>query len=194
MQNHLSEGARIGLKPKKLHKIDTHLSEIFKMMKINKNENLPAVYLLDGIEMASNAAASYSAIHNILYINREIAIYKPENVLPKMKIFSFYKDDRSSYIHELYHWIDAESFRRKYGNVTAENYNDYVDFIKKKSKTRLDKLQKKGYNVVEVSNYAESQYREQKYYETYTEYRVDILLRSENNEINDDGRNAEIME
>ena len=194
MQNHLSEGARIGLKPKKLHKIDTHLSEIFKMMKINKNENLPAVYLLDGIEMASNAAASYSAIHNILYINREIAIYKPENVLPNMKIFSCYKDDRSSYIHELYHWLDAESFRRKYGEVTAENYNDYVDFIKKKSKTRLDKLQKKGYNVVEVSDYAESQYREQKYYETYTEYRVDILLRSENNEINDDGRNAEIME
>lgn len=191
---YVSDGAKIGLKPKKLHKIDTHLSEIFKIMGISKSENLPSVYLLDGIEMSSNAAASYNAVLNVLYINREIAIYEPENVPPDMKIFACYKDDRSSYVHELYHWFDAERFRRKYGNVTVENYKDYVDFINEKSKKSLDKLQKKGYNVTGISKYASEQYRDKKYYETYTEYRVDILLRSESNEIKDDGRNAEIME
>ena len=191
---YISDGAKNDLKPKKLHKIDTHMSEVFKMMRIDKNKNLPAVYVLDGIEMSSNAAASYNAVLNVLYINKEIAIYEPEDAPKSMNIFAYYKDDRSSYVHELYHWFDAERFRSKYGNVTIENYKDYVNFINKKSKKSLDKLQKKGYNIIEISKYASEQYNYQKYYETYTEYRVDVLLRSESDEINDDRRNAKIME
>ena len=76
-----------------------------------------------------NAAASYNAVLNVLYINREIAVYELDNAPQFMKTFACYKDDRSSYVYELYHWFDAERFRRKYGDVTAENYKDYVEFI-----------------------------------------------------------------
>ncbi|MDE5885412.1 MAG: phage minor capsid protein [Oscillospiraceae bacterium] len=174
---YVSDGARKSLKPKKLHKIDTHLSEVCRMMGISKNENLPRVYILDGIEMATNAVAAYNAILDVLYVNKEISIYEEDNIPPNMNQFACYKDDRSSYIHELYHWIDAEKFRRRYGNVTTENYSNYVNFINKEAKKRLDKIQKKGYNITEISDYARNEYDKQKYYETYTEYRVTDLLK-----------------
>lgn len=174
----VSEGVRTeGIKPKEFHKIDMHLSEIYKLMQINQNDNLPSVYIIDGMEMNKPAAAAYNPILNILYINRGIALYDAENVPLVMEQFACYKDDRSSYVHELYHWIDAEKFRHKYGEVTEENYNKYVDFINQNAKKKLDKLTQRGYNIVNGSPYAISEYQKQKYYETYTEYRVTNLLR-----------------
>ncbi len=128
------------------------------------------------MEMNKPAAAAYNPILNILYINRGIALYDTENVPLAMEQFACYKDDRSSYVHELYHWIDAEKFRHKYGEVTKENYNKYVDFINQNAKKKLDKLTQRGYNIVNGSPYAISEYQKQKYYETYTEYRVTNLL------------------
>lgn len=138
---YVSEGARNDhVKPKELHKIDMHLSEVYKIMNIEKNENLPTVYVVNEAEMNSYAAASYNAILNVLYLSRKFAIYSGGNVPDGMEQFSCHKDDRSSYVHELYHWLDAEKFRQKYGQVTQENYGDYVDFINQEAKKKLDKL------------------------------------------------------
>ncbi len=174
---YVSEGARNDhVKPKELHKIDMHLSEVYKIMNIEKNENLPTVYVVNEAEMNSYAAASYNAILNVLYLSRKFAIYSGGNVPDGMEQFSCHKDDRSSYVHELYHWLDAEKFRQKYGQVTQENYGDYVDFINQEAKKKLDKLVKKGYNINDSSDYGKKEYQNQKYYETYTEYRVTNLL------------------
>ena len=94
-----------------------------------------------------------------------------------MDIFSCFEDDRSSYIHELIHWQDAQKYQRRYGTVTDENYSDYVSFINQEAKKKLDKLIEKGYNIGELSDYAIEQYRKGKYYETYTEYRVEQVMK-----------------
>lgn len=86
-------------------------------------------------------------------------------------------NDLSSYIHELYHWVDAESYRSKYGEITDENYNHYVNYINERAKKRLDKLSDSGYNVF-VSKYASLKYGKKQFYETYTECRVSLLLKS----------------
>ena len=148
-RNHIyvSEGVRNNhMKPKELHQIDKHLSEVYKMMGIENSENLPNVYIVDEMEMGSYAVASYNAILNVLYLNRKYATYLPENLPEGIEQFSCGTDDRSSYVHELYHWFDAEKFRRRYGAVTEENYNDYVKFINDEAQEKLDKLIKKGYN------------------------------------------------
>ena len=174
----VSEGARQeGIKPKEFHQIDVHLSEVYKMMRINQSQNLPSVYIIDSMEMNKNAAAAYNPILNILYVNKNIALYENDNVPPGMNQFACYKDDRSSYVHELYHWFDAEKFRHKYGEVTQENYSSYINFINQEAKKKLDKLEKTGYNKDSISQYASDEYADGRYYETYTEYRVIDLLR-----------------
>ena len=45
-----------------------------------------------------------------------------------------------------------------------------------KSKKKIDKLINKGYNINEISNYANNEYAKGKYDEMYTEYRVKKLL------------------
>ncbi len=147
------------------------------MLGIQHHENLPDVHVLDGVEMGSSAVASYSPIKNTLNLNLAIATYDKAHIPAGMECFAGYKDDRSSYLHELLHWQDAEKFRRRYGDITEQNYSEYIDFINRDAKKKLDKLAKKGYNIGELSDYALEQYRKGKFYETYTEFRVADLLK-----------------
>lgn len=173
----VSDGARKTAKPKQIHTVDTHFTEAIKMLGIQNQENLPPVHVLDGLEMGSGAVASYSPIKNALNINLAVATYDKAHVPTGMERFAGYKDDRSSYLHELLHWQDAEKFRRRHGEITEQNYSEYIDFINRDAKKKLDKLAKKGYNIGEISKYARDKYLEGQYYETYTEYRVSQLLR-----------------
>ena len=174
---YVSDGAREAAKPKQIHAVDTHFTEVTKMMGIQHHENLPDVHVLDGMEMGSSAVASYSPIKNTLNINLAVATYDKAHVPAGMEYFAGYKDDRSSYLHELLHWQDAEKFRRRYGDITEQNYSEYIDFINRDAKKKLDKLAKKGYNVNEISSYASDMLEREKYYEVYTEYRVKHLLK-----------------
>ena len=174
---YVSDGAREAAKPKQIHAVDTHFTEATKMMGIQHLDNLPDVHVLDGMEMGSSAVASYSPIKNTLNINLAVATYDKAHIPAGMERFAGYKDDRSSYLHELLHWQDAEKFRRRYGDITEQNYSEYIDFINKEAKKKLDKLAKKGYNVNEISSYASDMLEREKYYEAYTEYRVKHLLK-----------------
>ncbi len=49
--------------------------------------------------------------------------------------------------------------------------------MRKKSKKRLDKLKKQGYDIAKISDYALEAYNIGKYDETWTEYRVLKLLK-----------------
>lgn len=173
----VSDGARKAAKPKQIHAVDTHFTEVTKMMGIQHHDNLPDVHVLDGMEMGSSAVASYSPIKNTLNINLAVATYDKTHIPAGMECFAGYKDDRSSYLHELLHWQDAEKYRKRYGDITEQNYSEYIDFINRDAKKKLDKLMKKGYNIGEISDYALEQYRKGKFYETYTEFRVVDLLR-----------------
>lgn len=169
---YISDGARQNAKPKSVHAIDMHVSEALKMLRITGADGLPPIYVLDSMEMGTNAAASYNAISNILHLSLPVAVYRKDNVPEGMEIFACFEDDRSSYIHELIHWQDAQKYRSRFGAVTDDNYSDYVSFINQEAKKKLDKLIESGYNIAEISDYAVEQFRIGRYYETYTEYRV----------------------
>ena len=85
----------------------------------------------------------------------------------------------STLVHELFHWKDAQEYQKYHDKITSENYQTYIAYLNKKRKKIIDKLENKGYNVHDISNYAEdclsSQYY-QDYDEVYTEYRVKELL------------------
>lgn len=174
--NNVYISENVDIKPKKLHQIDRHISEALDKMGITDRGALPNILVVSREDMATTDVAVYRAIENQLLICEDMAVYKPQDMPEAMEQLACSENDLSSYIHELYHWIDAEEYRRKFIAVTVENYDDYVNFINNKAKNKLDKLADKRYNIL-VSEYAARRFYMRMYYETYTEYRVKQLLK-----------------
>ena len=173
---YVSDGAREMAKPKIIHQIDMRVSEAMKLMGIQDAENLPAIYVIDGVEMAKSTVAAYNAVENVLFVNIGTAVYSKDNMPDIMKAFACGEDDRSSYIHELYHWLDAEKYRKKYGIITKEKNDDYKAFTIREGKKQLDKLAINGYNIYEISPYAMTMSDAGAFDEIYTEFRTKALL------------------
>ena len=79
----------------------------------------------------------------------------------------------STYVHELIHWKDAEKYRTK---KPINNQAEYINAIRLESKKKLDKLIEEGYNINNISEYASKKYMQGAYDETWTEYRVQMIL------------------
>lgn len=171
-ENNIYVSNNIRLKPKELHAIDLSISESLKKLKISDVDNLPRVVIINSSEMQTGALASYNAVKNVLYIDRTIG--------SRLKLLELQKDAAcpknvlSTYVHEYIHWMDAQSYRIGYGEIIDSS--EYLYWIRHKSKKKIDKLINKGYNINEISNYANNEYAKGKYDEMYTEYRVKKLL------------------
>ncbi len=171
-ENNIYVSNNIRLKPKELHTIDLSISESLKKLKISDVDNLPRVVIINSSEMQTGALASYNAVKNVLYIDRTIG--------SRLKLLELQKDAAcpknvlSTYVHEYIHWMDAQSYRIGYGEIIDSS--EYLYWIRHKSKKKIDKLINKGYNINEISNYANNEYAKGKYDEMYTEYRVKKLL------------------
>ncbi|GEM_PF-1960581 len=169
----------VQIKPKHFHEIDKKLTEVYKLMGISSSDNRPTTYLISNNEMSGSRiiAASYRGHDNALFINKDHVLYSADTAPEEMKAFACYTDDRSTLVHELFHWKDAEEYRQKFGAIDPNDpsaYNKYVDEICRK---RLDKVLKKGYNVGEISKYAYDSFMYEDYAEAYTEYRTKNLLK-----------------
>lgn len=171
--NNIFMSKSVKMKPKAFHKFDMQISSALKMLGEDNNPRKPKIFVLDAFEMGKSAVASYAPIENILYINN--VIFNKENLYELQKYFVCPENEISTILHELIHWQDADKYKRKFGEIT--DFKAYNDYLNKKIAPKLAKLQKKGYNIGEISNYAREQYRFKKYDETYTEYRVKKLLK-----------------
>ena len=176
--NNIYVSENVNLKPKKLHQIDAKISEALDLIGISNRENLPNVIIVSREDMVKNDVAIYRAIENVMLICEDFAVYKPQDMPSVMEQLACGENDLSSYVHELYHWVDAEEFRNKYGEVTDPKYTEYENYINNKAMKKLDNLSAKGYNVL-VSDYAIKNVELHRYYEILTEYRTYNLLEGE---------------
>lgn len=177
--NNIYISDNVQIKPKHFHEIDKKLTEVYKLMGISSSDNRPTTYLISNNEMSGSRiiAASYRGHDNALFINKDHVLYSADTAPKEMKAFACYTDDRSTLVHELFHWKDAEEYRQKFGGIDPNDpsaYNKYVDEMCRK---RLDKVLKKGYNISEISPYALDRFMYRDYAETYTEYRTQKLLK-----------------
>ena len=175
-KNKLFVSDSIAPKPKLIHQVDNALTEVLQIMGIADAQNLPDIYIISDEEMAKNAVAAYRAADNKLFVNAPFAFYTRDKMPKAMEDFVNPEDYRSTYIHELYHWLDAQEYREKVGAITEETYYDYNHFVQEKAKKALDKLVDSGYNILGISNYASISIKQRKYDETYAEYRTKIKL------------------
>lgn len=169
----------VNIKPKAFHKIDKKLTEAYKMVGEADNKHKPTVYIISNSEMSNQRIiqGAYKGVGNVLFINSDYALYDKNNAPEILSDFACYKDDRSTYIHELFHWKDAEVFRSKFGEITDNNLSEYNKFVNDRCKKSLDKITQKGYNINDISEYATEKYYYADYSETYTEYRTKRALK-----------------
>ena len=170
--NNIYISDRVKLKPKQQHFIDTNLSKTLQVLGIQDKTNLPLIVIINNSEMQTGAMASYNIGQNTLYLDKNVAVL---NTLLELQKNCACPDNRlSTFVHELVHWQDAEMYRQKYGGI--KDTSKYLSWLRKKSKTALDKLEKKGYDINGISGYAYDSYKKYQYDETYTEYRVKTKL------------------
>ena len=155
-----------------------NVSESLNRMNISEDRNIPNILVVSRDDMVNNSVAAYRAIENQLLVCEDVAVYKFDEMPKIMEQLACGNNDLSSYVHELYHWLDAEEFKNLYGSITKDNYGIYEEFINKNAKNRLDKLSEKGYNVL-VSKYARDSVISQQFCEVYTEFRTFSLLGGE---------------
>ena len=164
------------VKPKQLHQIDMKVSEVYDLIGAANAENKPGIFIITGDEMATNSVAAYNVVTNQLFVANSVAIYKKDVTPDFMKAFACGSDDRSSYLHELYHWKDAQTYIKNHGEITNDNLNSYFEWVNNKSKKSLDKAIEKGYNISEMSKYAKKSFLKEDFAEAYTECRVEALI------------------
>lgn len=169
---YLSESVKI--KRKAFHKFDTNISEVYKMLGEIDSVNKPKIYIISPDEMTSNAVASYQPIENILSINS--VLFNTDSLVELQKDFACPDSEISTILHELIHWQDADKYKRKFGEIT--DFGKYIEYLNKKFAPKLEKLQKRGYNIFDISEYASNKLNEQipRLDEVYTEYRVKKMI------------------
>jgi len=163
----------VKLKPKQLHNIDRNILEALKKLGVSENKNLPKIFIINNTEMRTGALASYNPMKNILCLDPNTGIL--EKLLELQKDCACPNNRLSTFVHEFIHWKDAEEYRREFGEITDNS--KYKNWLNKKCKKKLDEIEKKGYNINDISRYAKKSNEKSKFDEIYTEYRVKQLLK-----------------
>jgi 4-hydroxy-3-methylbut-2-enyl diphosphate reductase IspH len=164
-------------KPKELHEIDMNISKTLKLLNIDKEANLPKVYIIGKDEMAKSAIASYSAVENAMFLV-DMRGFDKDAIKDLMSGLACPKNELSTYVHEYIHWKDAEEYRKLGHAITnSKEYADYIAKLQKRALKNIDKLIKSGYNINDISAYAFSSYVQGYYDEAYTEYLVKTFMK-----------------
>lgn len=167
----ISSGVKEFTKPRNIHKLDKQFTDVYKLLNVQGNVGLPKVCVASVDEIASNAAAAYNVVDNTLFINERIFDLPTDD-------FACPNNELSTILHECLHWKDAAEYRALFGEITSQNYHsEYLPYINLKSKIALDNLQKKGYNISNISSYAKTSIVRGLLDEVYTEYRVSVILK-----------------
>lgn len=150
---YVSDNATI--KRRALYTITKNTEDAMKKWKIDLKRR-PKIIIVSEGEMPT-AYGKYVARQNVVFYVPEIVRNKEQGKIE---------------LHEMWHMRQAENFRKKYGEITRDNYGEYIKFACKEAKERIDKAGVTEYNVGEISKYAQKMYRMGRYDEVEAEYMV----------------------
>lgn len=64
-------------------------------------------------------------------------------------------------LHEMMHWQDARKYVAEFEEIT--NQREYLEYISTKHKRNVDIFLRKGYNISEISDYADAKNLSRRY-------------------------------
>lgn len=144
------------IKPRALHTLNRRTEDALKEWKIPL-ERKPKIVAVSPDEMPT-AYGKYDAMQNTVF-------YIPQ--ITDSKIVEAQGDIE---FHEMWHMKQAENFKKRHGEITKENYGEYLQSACEDAKKVIDKAGITKYNVGEISDYAEKMYRLGRYDEVEAEY------------------------
>lgn len=144
------------IKPRALHILNHRTEEALKEWKIPK-ERKPKIIIVSPNEMLT-AYGKYDAKQNTVFY------------IPQITDSKIVKTQGDIEFHEMWHMKQAENFRKRYGEITEENYGKYIKTACKDAKRTIDRVGITKYNVSEISEYAKEMYARARYDEVEAEY------------------------
>lgn len=177
---------RFHLKPKAMHQLEQILDDVYGILG-SPVENRPTVVVVPYEELNDNSIATYNSIQNSIRIYSGLASADIESIRQLQKNCVCPNDRRSTLLHELIHWSDAQEYRKNYGDIVdKEAAQKYKLWIQEKGCEIVYKLTLKGYNIYDVSPYATTMLKKIDpltglpfFDEFYTEYRTKEYLAKE---------------
>ena len=162
------------IKPKQLHEMDMAIEKAKKALHISENDAFPDILIVTHEEMGKDVPGAYNPIKNQLYLVDTLFV----DAESLQQQFACPDNQISTIVHELIHWMDATDYKIKNGDFLGEDdYKKYMSILNSKAKKELDKAAQKGYNICEISKYANKSFNDGNYIEAYTEYRTFITLK-----------------
>ena len=172
--NNLYIDQNVNLSPREIRRINGQISQAKELHGITGQCDAEMVIVND-----SKTLASYNPRTNTIYINSKLADTK--KTIQLQSGYACAEDSRSTIVHELFHWKDAEEYRKNIGAIVNASYtSDYSAYQRKKSLEELIKAGIDTENIEEVerriSKYAADRIIDNDFEEAYTELRTKWLL------------------
>ena len=173
-KNNLYIDQNANLSPKEISRINAQISEAKKIHGITKECTAPFIIVSE-----SSSLASYNPRTNEFFISSRLADTKN---LKKVQLgYACSNDTRSTMVHELFHWKDAEYYRQNVGKITdASQKSAYSVYQREEAAKKLIEAGidiSSRQDIKKISDYAESSWIDNDYEEVYTEYRTKQLLK-----------------
>lgn len=173
--NNLYIDQNVNMSPKEIRRINTQITQAKELHGIVGKCDAPFIIVNDNKKLAA-----YNPRTNEFYISSGLANEK--GILKLQQDFACPNDSRSTMVHEMFHWKDAEEYRKNVGPISNSSRNSaYSVYQRDKAHEQLIKT---GANLAdvskvrsEISNYAADKLLDNEYEEVYTEWRTQQLIK-----------------
>lgn len=163
----------VTLKSWGIRQIDGQITQAKEVLGLEDVCKAPIVIVRDDKRLAA-----YNPRTNTLFISSRMADI--QNIASLQEGYACSEDPRSTMVHELFHWKDAEEYRAS-GKIigSAASGSDYTVYQRNKA---IENLLSAGVDIgdykslSEISDYALEKAIENDFEEVYTEYRTKIAL------------------
>ena len=170
--NNLYISDDVTLSKREVRWINERITDAKSILDIAEECNIPIVVVED-----SNALATYNPRTNTIYISSRMANAK--DVLALQKGYAASDNVNSTMVHEMFHWKDAEDYRKNIGSIDEAGYTSpYSVYQREKA---IEQLKYAGIDVLSndsigelrnISDYALKKAIENDFEEVYTEFRT----------------------
>ena len=171
--NHLYIDESVNLSPREVRRINTQITKAKELHGIVGSCDAPFVIVNDKKKLAA-----YNPRTNVFFISSRMANEK--DILKLQQDYVCPRDSRSTMVHEIFHWKDAEDYKKAVGVITdASKRSEYTLYQQDKALEGLKKAGLAG-DVSRtrsiVSEYAAEKMLDNDYEEAYTELRTKELI------------------
>lgn len=172
-ENNLYIDKNVNISPKEIRRINDQISQAKDLHGITGRCNAKMVIVND-----SKTLAAYNPRTDTVFVSSKLG-----NIQKTIQIqngFACAGDPRSTMVHELFHWKDAEAYRNNIGEITSASFTSAYSVLQRE--IALEELKKSGINlssreaVLSISQYAADKLLDNDFEEIYTELRTKQLI------------------